>query len=57
MNRPTIKKLRQAIKQAYTTPFLYSETELRYLKQQLRTLTEGRDAYNQSRRIVQGFSK
>lgn len=57
MNRPTIKKLRQAIKQADTNPFLYSETELKYLKKQLQTLIEGRDAYNQSRRQVQGFSK
>lgn len=57
MNKTTIKKLRKAIAQAERTPFLYTDEELHYLKQQLRTIEEGRDAYNQARRQVQGFSK
>ncbi len=57
MNKTTIKKLRQAIAQAERTPFLYTDEELHYLRQQLRTIEEGRDAYNQARRQVQGFSK
>jgi hypothetical protein len=57
MNKVTIKNLRKAIAAGERDPFLYGEAELRYLKKQLRVLEEGRDAYNQSRRQVQGFSK
>ena len=57
MNKHTIKKLRKAIAQGERNPFLYRDEELRYLKQQLLVLENGRDAYNQARRRTQGFSK
>ena len=52
----TIKSLRRAIAAGEKSP-IYSESELRYLRQQLKTLIEGRDAMNHARRQVQGFSK
>ena len=52
----TIKSLRKALKAAERSP-IYTEAELKYLRQQLKTLIEGRDAMNHARRQVQGFSK
>ena len=56
MNKRTIKSLRKAIAAGERSP-IYSEAELNYLRQQLAVLIAGRDAINQARRKVKGFSR
>ena len=55
--KAVIKRLRATLKAAERNPMLYSDEELSYLRGQLRVLIAGREAENQARRQIQGFTK